>query len=219
MSTVTKSRKTSSRRSTPAEPVDSRLVLANAISQVEKGMTSFTKSVESWDSIRENIIEEIDNEIQTKKRARDDIQIEFDTKKKRLELELKVDYDMQAYEKATEVLEERKEVAINQQELNNLKNEVKEWEQKYSEDLSKLRENLISAHGKELERALQTCTLTHEMETAEMKAEAGKFRSLTENMQKQLDLAETRLEEERGLVRSIAESSRSAPIEQHFGGK
>ncbi len=195
------------------------LILANAISGMEKGMASFNKSVEAFTALRETIIQNLDNEIKTKGRALDDMKLKFDTEKKTRQIEMDQAFKANALVKALDVLKATKQTAIAIADLADLKKQLTDLQIKYTEDLKTQETKLIGKSKREKGAALHIQELQHKATVAELAAQNKNSETTISDLRKQNELKRDEIAKMRDLVAQIAESSKSAQIVQHVSGK
>lgn len=195
------------------------LILANAISGMEKGMTTFNKSVETFTALREAIIQNLDNELKTKSRELDDLKLKFDTQKKSLQIDMEHAFKADAHAKALAVLKERAQTAIDTDELAALKKQVADLETKYTDDLKTQEDKLTAKRKYDIKSALHIQDLQHKATVAELTAQNNNHKSTIDDLRQQNERQRNEIAEMRTLVKQIAEASKSAPIVQHLGGK
>ena len=195
------------------------LVLANAISGMEKGMTTFNKSVEAFTALREAIIQNLDNEIKTTTRAFDDMKLKFEADKKSRQIDMDQAFKASATLKALEVLKSNNQTAISMDELADLKKQLVDLQTKYTEDLKAQEAKLSAKSKRDKAAALHIQELQHKATVAELTAQNNHLQSTITESREQNTRQRTEIADMRVLVKDIAEASKSAQIVQHVGGK
>jgi len=209
--------KNMSSKSKSTEPKTDRLALANALSTIASRGDAWIKSIEDFRSLRQELNQSLEDELQTKKRQREDIEVEYEQTKRAKKIDLEQELSQFGYQSALKLLAERKEVPIAEADLIQLRTRIKELEQKGDSELKKAVEEERTSAARSLAFEKRTLTLEHQKEIAALTAQAESLKQQLTSAKNEIEKAEARLDAQRELCRNIADSCKAPSIVQNLG--
>ena len=202
-----------------AEPKNDRLALASAISQIVNKGDAWVRAIEDFKELRQNLDQSLETELQTKKRQREELDVEYDQCKRAKKIHMEQELSEFGYAAALKLLAERKEVAIVESELQQLRQRLSELEKRGDAEVKKAVEEEKERAKKALAIETKTLQLQHEKEMAQLTSNTDSLKQQLQSAKEEIEKAEERLNAQRDLCQKIAEASAKAQIVQHLGGK
>lgn len=212
---ATKTRKVSA--PSIAKSSSERLQLAQSIAKITSTQDSFAKAVEQMKDFSTEMLKNLDLEIDTKREELQRLENEFNNRMKDEQIKAEQALREFKYRGALEILKETDEVAINSEELAQLREKVSSADQRLQGELEKLRKEEKSSAQAAMSAALTNMNLTHKAEIAKITAENEQRVNDIENFKNTISTLQKEITAQRELTRQVAESSRAAPIAQTFG--
>jgi chromosome segregation ATPase len=224
-STATES-KTAPKRATAAskvsaqpDPHNDRLVLAAALTNITNRGDAFANALQEFERVRKSLSESLENEVQTKKRMRDELDTDYEQAKRAKQINLDQDIAQHGYQAALRLLAERKEVPILEQELFNLRKRIQELEAKDQAEMKKAIDEVKADAARVAVFEKRALTLQHEKEIASLTSNADSLQKQLAAAKDEIAKAEKRLDDTRALCQKIAEAGSKAQIVQNLGAK
>lgn len=219
--------------------VSERLQLAKAINELSKYMNGFVDSANSLKQYSDHTLEEMDLNIENKKKEYIDMINDMETKyseKMRClerehnarnneleneyndrEIKAKLHLEEHRRKAAIEFLKGTNEVPIATTELERLKQELNELRESREFDLESLTKKLTSENKAALAAADNAAKLRHEAEIANLKAQVEQQKQQIESLHGTVEDYKEQVKEQRELTRQVAEASRQGGITQTIG--
>lgn len=197
-----------------------RVAFAKSINVLSSKMDGFTKAVEKLSDFQRESLEEFDIQLSSKKSELAELDHQLEQNKNHHRITVDQYLSECKYKGAIKYLKEFGEVAINEDELNNLKEKVN----RLSEDQSDKLKEAISHQKQKSERAckiqLNNLELKHKAEVAAMVAENEQYQREINNLQTVISNLKNEVAEQRKLTQQVAEASRPLPQISHqsYGG-
>jgi chromosome segregation ATPase len=204
--------------STP-EVKNDRLALTSALAQIIHKSDGWVKAMEDFKALRQDVLSNLENELQTLKRQREESESEWDQTKRTRRIHMEQELAEFGYEAALTMLKERNQVAIPVTDLDQLREKVKTLEQNHDQELQAAIQTQKEFYAKELTFEKRTTQLQHEKEAACLTSQVESLTKQLTMAKDELKKSEERLDAQRELCKSIAESCKAAPIVQHLGSK
>jgi len=179
--------------------------LATALSNIAAKGDAWIKAVEDFKMLRQNTFTHLENEIETFKRQREEVEQEFEHAKWNKKQEL-CEY---GYQSALKILADRKEVAISEEELNRLTEKLHDLEQRGDYEVKRAVEEERMNAQRLMDFEKKTQQLQHEKEVATLTSQV-------EALTKQLSFTKEEIDFQRELCRSIAENFKQPAIIQNL---
>ena len=199
------------------EPKNERLALAAAIASVAQKGDAWLKSMENFKTLRQDTLTHLETELQAFKRQREEAEQEFEQSKRSKRIGIEQELSEFGYQAALKILADRKEVAIGAVDLEQLRGRLRDLEQKGDADLKHAVEEERSSAQKALAFEKRTLQLQHEKEIASLTSQVEALNKQLISAKTEIDKAEARLDSQRELCRSIAESCKQPAIVQNMG--
>lgn len=208
-----RARVTKEPKSSPSE----RLSLATAIASITRKGDEWVAALEAFKTLRENIIQNLETEISTLQRSKEETEALFEQTKRARQIEMDQDLSEYGYQQALKILSDRKEVAVSQDQLQSLQQELSTLKAKDSSELKTAVENEQKAAAKAFAFEKRALQLQHEKEVAQLTAQNEALISSVENLKRDVEKAQVRLEQAQDLTRHVAEAAKAPPIVQNLG--
>ena len=193
------------------------LAFAKAINKLVQKQEDFTTAIEDLKNLNAENMTSIQLELKSKREELNNLTKEFDVKKKDLQIKVDQEFNEYSYEKAKEIIGERGEIPVDEEEYTELESAVEqskeemeeEMQEKISEEQQKAKQALAQAlKNKDLEHKAHIANLQAEVE--QLKKERKIFESTIKNLREDI-------EAQRQLTKQVAEASKSGAISQTFG--
>lgn len=219
--------------------VSERLQLAKAINELSKCMNCFVDSANSLKKYSDQTLDEMDLNIESKKKEYMDMINDMETKYTDKMRSLERDYTNRTHEleneyndreikaklhleeyrhkAAVEFLKATDEVPITMSELNRLRGELEELREDRHVELENLTQKLTNEHKITLAAADNAARLRHEADIATLKAQVEQQKNQIDSLHDTLDDYKEQVKEQRELTRQVAEASRQGGITQTIG--
>ena len=205
-----------SKKSSTSSPSE-KLVLAQNIAKLTAAQDGFSKAVESLKEFNVETLQNLDLEIQAKRDTLNALEVEYQTTLKNEQIKLKQNLDEYNYNAALEIVQERDETVINTDELNTLRQSIKNMETSHAAELKAVEERERKAGSTALHAAVSTAELKHKAEVANITAVNSQSLQQIKTLQIQIENLKEEVAAQRELTRQVAESSRQGQISQSFG--
>ena len=199
-----------------SEPKNERLALVSALSAIATKGDGWIKSIEDFKAVRQDILTNLENELQTLKRQREESQQEFEQNKRAKKIDLEQEVSEYGYQAALKILGARKETAVLSVELEQLKTRVRDLESQGDTQVRKTIEEERASAAKALTIEKKTLTLEHQKEIASLTSQVESLKQQLTSARAEIEKAETRLDQTRELVRSVADSCKTPSIVQNL---
>ena len=193
-----------------------RLRLAEAINNFTKKQDAFLDAYEELSEYKEDIFKDLDLKIEAKQEELKELTKKYKTRETDLKIECDQNFREYEYQKAKEVLEDRDEMAIEKEELEELRDELQQLKDDYKSDLEEALTEERSKLKKEMEYAINNCSLKHKAEIAETKAIAKQKEGEVFLLQETIENLKGEIKEQRKLTQAVAEASKQGAISQNF---
>lgn len=216
---VTRKRKTASSSSSSSSCTsrnDPRMKLIKAIDAASTNIDKLLRSQEDIKSLAENVLRNLDLELTERQRRMDELEEEYKSQRNSKRIHLSQELDEHGYQRAVEILRERGETAVRSDELMALQDEVKMLRAKEDAELKAAIEEERKKAKKNLEIQLKLKELENSEKEAKMTAENEHLRNQLDRLDKELEAAENRLDEQRKLMRDIAHAQAQPAIVQNM---
>jgi chromosome segregation ATPase len=217
--TAPKRTRTSAASVANAEPKNDRLALASAISQIVNKGDAWVRAIDDFKELRQNLDQSLETDMQTKKRQREELDVEYEQCKRAKKIHMEQELSEFGYAAALKLLSERKEVAINEHELQQLRQRLSDLEKRGDTEVKKAVEEEKDRAKKTLAIETKTLQLQHDKEMAQLTSGQESLKQQLQSAKEEIQKAEERLNAQRDLCQKIAEASAKAQIVQHLGGK
>lgn len=193
------------------------LAFVKAITKLSQKQEDFMKSVEELKELSADNLSNVQLELKTKREELDDLTKQYDTQKKDMEIKLVQEINEYGYEKAIEIIEEHKQIAVNMSEYDELKQSVELLKTTHEKDMKSKIAELNAIAKKELERELLNTGLKHKAEIAELSATVKQLEKERKTYESTIDNLKQEVASQRELTRQVAEASKQGAISQNFG--
>lgn len=188
-----------------------RVTLAKAINTLTTRMDGFTKAVEKLSDFQRESLQEFDVQLTDKRTALEELDHQLEQNKNHHRIAVEQYLSECKYKGALKYLNEVNEVAINSNELEELRARVKEL----SEDQSERLKEAIAHQKTKSERGckvqMNNLELKHKAEVAKMEAENEQYQREINNLLQSITNLKSEIAEQRKLTQQVAEASRPLP--------
>lgn len=201
-----------------AQPVNERLALATALSSIATKGDAWEKALHDFAELRKTTLANLENELQTFKRQRQEAEEEFEHAKRAKRIDVQQELSEFGYASALKFLTERKEVAIAADELDKLKSRLQSLEASYASEIKKAVDDERAAASRTLASEKRMLQLEHEKSIASLTSQVEALNRQLASAREEIANAERRLEAQRELCKSIAEACKTPSVVQNMGG-
>lgn len=199
-------------RGTKVDTKSERLQLVTAISNMSQIQEKFIKSVEALEHFKYDSLTKLDLEIGTKKLELDTLENDYNRMIKDNEIKINQHLSEFKYNGALEILKERSEVAIAEEKLDEMSQELKDLKSDRQSELDSIREKEKSRSEKALKSAINNANLVHKAEVAELQASVNQQLKEINNLQETINNLRHELSEQRKLTKEVAEAGKPVNI-------
>lgn len=184
------------------------LALTKAIVTIQKNQVSFAKSVDDAKHLIEEYLQDL--ELRASEKRDEMKKLDAMYEEERRSKKIRIDQDLQAYgyAEALKVLAERKEVAISQDELTRLKNELETMKRDKAKEVAELVRVEREKHESALKTFQTTNDLKHAAEIATQTASNKQLQGHIAVLEKQIQSLQDDVNKQRQLTKDVAESAR-----------
>ncbi len=204
-----------SKRTTKSE--SDTLAFAKAINKLIQKQEDFAKVIQEMNDLKAETLTGIQLELKTKREELDNLDKEYENKKKDLQIKVDQEFKEYAYQKAVEVLEEHGEIAVDEESYNELKESVETVREELEEEMANKVTEEKSQASKELEQALKTKTLEYKAEKATLEATVEQLTKERQTYESTIDNLKFEIAAQRELTKQVAEAGKQGAISQTFG--
>ncbi len=194
-----------------------RIVFAEAISALSKTQEDFQLAVQNLENFQTNTLQSLDIQITDKKTELDELAKEFEKQKKDGQIEVDQFVAEYRYNAAVDILEEREEVAIDQDELQALRDELETIKETHQEELEAVRTEEKDASKKAIAIATKTANLEHQAAVAGLNATVEQQEHEIENLRRVIENLRDDVSAQRELTQRVAEATKQGAINQTIG--
>jgi len=204
-----------SKRSTKNE--SDTLAFAKAINKLIQKQEDFAKVIQEMNDLKAETLTNIQLELKTKREELDNLDKQFGTQKKDLQIKIDQECREYAYQKATEILEEHGEIAVNEDEYNELKDSVDTVKEELEAEMEEKLNQEKAEAKKALNQALLNKNLEHKAEIANLTATVKQLTKERETFESTISNLKSEIAAQRELTKQVAEASKQGAITQSFG--
>lgn len=195
-----------------------RVVLAKAVADFTKAQQGFTAAVAAFENITATSIEEIDMQIDEKRKQLDEVAEEQEQAKKRARIDTANAIAEDNMAAATQILEQRNMTAIANSELEQLRAENAQLRAATDAAVEKAVDDANKSHRAALQSAVKNAELQHTANTAELNAQVGQQSREIAMLKEMVQNLKSEIADQRQLTKDVAEANSSGAITQSFGG-
>jgi len=199
-----------------AGPKNDRLELAAALSAITTKCDGWVKAIEDFNVLRRDILSNVETELQTKKRQRDELDQEYEQVKRAKKIDMEQELAEFGYSAAVRLLQQRQERPISCVELDQLREKVATLEKQSADELKQAVEAERASCVKSMTFERNTLKLQHEKETSQLTAQGESLKAQLESCRAEVAKAETRLDAQRELTKQVAEACKTPSVIQNM---
>ena len=205
------------RNTKEANVANDQVALIKAVGTIKKSIDTFEKSVEECKKLVEEKLEDLELHTSLKRKAIDELEQEYEQKKKSRRIDLEQDIRAFGYTEALKILKERKESPIPEEDLAKLKAELQSIKQDHQNVLNETIAQEKAKHQKEMKHFTETSDLRHQTEMAKREALIHQLQDHIKVLETTIVSQKEDIDKQRELTKSVAESARPQP--QYFHPK
>jgi hypothetical protein len=207
MTSNTTSTSSRSKKTTSPDTSDN-LALTKSILGIKKQQDSFEKSVTELKKIIEEQLGDLELKTNAKRKQMDELDEEFELRKKSRKIELDQDLKAYGYSEAIKLIQDKKEVTIALDDLNKLKSELDLHKRDHSQQLADVSKIEREKYERELQIFKTTSDLQHKTEVAKMTSQVQQLQDHIKVLDKQIQSLQQDVEKQRELTRDVANASK-----------
>jgi uncharacterized coiled-coil DUF342 family protein len=205
-----------SKRTSKTSETDT-LAFAKAINKLIQKQDDFSSAIKDLNNLKADTLTGIQLELKSKRDELDNLVKQYDVQKKDLEIKIDQECKEYSYQKATEILEERGEVAVDDEEYEELKESVDAVREELETEMEvKVKEQQQKGH-QELSQALKNKQLEHKAEIATLTATVQQLTKERGTFETTIDNLRSEIAAQRELTKQVAQAGKQGAISQSFG--
>ena len=209
--------KTSKTSNSKLIPKNGNLELTRSIQKIIKTQKDFMESVSSLSGYTEDTLNDLVLQIESKQNEIENLKEEYDNRRKSYDIETNLYYAEHKYLGALNFLRDRKEVAINEKDLDDMKNKIIHLSKNQDEELKKAIDAEKSLANKSLHASLQNLELKHKADIAELNANVKQQTNEIKNLHSTIANLKEEISAQRELTKEVAIASKQGGVHQSFG--
>ena len=194
-----------------------RLTLAKNVSALTMKQDAFIKAVETMKIFKDETLLEFDLELENKRKEIEDLE----KQRKNKEIDDKISCDQSVmkykYDAAIKILKEVGEIAIVSEEIDNLRQELKNSKEQQEDRIQKVIAEQKASQAKAVSVISTNSELKHKAEHAELTASVKQRDNQILLLTTTIDNLRNELSEQRKLTKDVAMAGKSGAISQSFG--
>lgn len=193
------------------------LAFAKAVTKLGQKQDEFVNVFNEFKDLKAETLTEIQLELKTKRDELDNLDKEYEVKKKDLEIKLDQEIKEASYDKAVEILKEHSEIAVDEDEYNELTEQVETVRTELEEEMeNKVTEEKEKAQ-KDLKQALLNNNLEHKAQIAMITAQVEQLTKERTTYESTISNLKGEIAAQRELTKQVAEAGKQGAISQSFG--
>jgi DNA repair exonuclease SbcCD ATPase subunit len=201
------SRRSSSSSSSSTSSNNVYLALTKALQGITKAEDGFSKSVNTLKELLTETFSDLETRIEAKNKEFGDLKIKFDQEEKNKKIEISQNIREHGYDAAKEILEKRNEIAVSQEDYNNLQENFIKLKKLKDEEVSRAVGAEHERNKDHVEAMRQTLELQKKAEVAQVEARLESQLQHIDVLKETIANLKSDLDEQRKLTKDVAQAA------------
>lgn len=191
-----------------ATPVNERMILATNIQKLTRAQEDFTRAVDEFEKINKQTLEDLDLDITNRKLEIEDLTVQKERNIRDAKIEFSQTLAEHRKETIYEVLKELDQTAIDESELNSLREQLTEIDER----VSAASKDATDRAKRDFHFEKNSIEMKHKAENAELTAKITQQSETIKDLRNTIEDLKKQIDSQRELTRQVAESSRQSVI-------